>query len=857
MFSNGVTLAGGVITVPAGVTSFTVTVPTIDDTLAEPGANETLPLTIGGVTGNGTIIDNEGAPSVASVTSDTQTEGTSLVHTVTLSGASASDTTYSFSLAGVSATAGTDFTNAPVFSNGVTLAGGVITVPAGVTSFTVSVPTLQDTTDEPAETTAIVVGGVSATGTINDDDAPPTITTVEPGAPGAGDDAVVEGTSLVYTVSLSNPSSVATTYPFSLGGGTAGAGDFTNAPVFSNGVTLAGGVITVPAGVTSFTVSVPTIDDTLAEPGANETLPLTIGGVTGNGAIIDNEGAPSVASVTSDTQTEGTSLVHTVTLSGASASDTTYSFSLAGVSATAGTDFTNAPVFSDGVTLAGGVITVPAGVTSFTVSVPTLQDTTDEPAETTAIVVGGVSATGTINDDDAPPTITTVEPGAPGAGDDAVVEGTSLVYTVSLSNPSSVATTYPFSLGGGTAGAGDFTNAPVFSNGVTLAGGVITVPAGVTSFTVSVPTIDDTLAEPGANETLPLTIGGVTGNGAIIDNEGAPSVASVTSDTQTEGTSLVHTVTLSGASASDTTYSFSLAGVSATAGTDFTNAPVFSDGVTLAGGVITVPAGVTSFTVSVPTLQDTTDEPAETTAIVVGGVSATGTINDDDAPPTITSVEPGAPGAGDDAVVEGTSLVYTVSLSNPSSVATTYPFSLGGGTAGAGDFTNAPVFSNGVTLAGGVITVPAGVTSFTVSVPTIDDTLAEPGANETLPLTIGGVTGNGAIIDNEGAPSVASVTSDTQTEGTSLVHTVTLSGASASDTTYSFSLAGVSATAGTDFTNAPVFSDGVTLAGGVITVPAGVTSFTVSVPTLQDTTDEPAETTAIVVGGVSATRHHQ
>ncbi|MFM2275963.1 MAG: hypothetical protein RL211_1835, partial [Pseudomonadota bacterium] len=40
------------------------------------------------------------APVVASVTSDAQTEGTALVHTVTLSGASAAAATYSFSLSG-------------------------------------------------------------------------------------------------------------------------------------------------------------------------------------------------------------------------------------------------------------------------------------------------------------------------------------------------------------------------------------------------------------------------------------------------------------------------------------------------------------------------------------------------------------------------------------------------------------------------------------------------------------------------------------------------------------------------------------------------------------------------------------
>ena len=45
-------------------------------------------------------------------------------------------------LADGTATAGTDYTNAPTFSNGVTLAAGVLTVPAGVTTFTVTYPTL-------------------------------------------------------------------------------------------------------------------------------------------------------------------------------------------------------------------------------------------------------------------------------------------------------------------------------------------------------------------------------------------------------------------------------------------------------------------------------------------------------------------------------------------------------------------------------------------------------------------------------------------------------------------------------------------------------------------------------------------
>ncbi|MEE9332138.1 MAG: retention module-containing protein, partial [Methylophilaceae bacterium] len=72
--------------------------------------------------------------TVAGVTSDVQVEGTDLIHTVTLSNASAVDTTHAYTLADNTATGGgVDYTTPPTFSNGVTLAGGILTVPAGVT----------------------------------------------------------------------------------------------------------------------------------------------------------------------------------------------------------------------------------------------------------------------------------------------------------------------------------------------------------------------------------------------------------------------------------------------------------------------------------------------------------------------------------------------------------------------------------------------------------------------------------------------------------------------------------------------------------------------------------------------------
>ena len=512
-------------------------------------------------------------------------------------------------------------------------------------------PTTQDTAVEGNETVPLNIGGVEAVGTINDDDsAPPTVTGIEPGQPGIADDGVTEGSTLAYTVTLSAPTTAPVTYPFALGGGTAGAGDF-GTPTFTNGVALnPDGTITVPAGVSSFEVRVPTTQDSTVE--GNETVPVTIGGafpsVTGTGTIIDDDAPPSIKSVevggpgaSDDAVVEGAVLNYTVTLSAAAASPTAFGFRLGGGTAQAG-DF-GAPVFSNGVTLMpNGVVVVPAGVTSFTVSVPTVQDTRVEATETLPLTIGGVVATGAIIDDDGtqgtPPTVTSVEPGGPGAGDDRTPEGQQLVYTVSLSGPTTAPLTLSFALGGGTASGADF-GAPVFSNGVTLnPDGSITVPTGVRSFSVSVPSTQDSLTE--SDETVPLAVGGVSGNGTIVDDDAPPTVTSVEpghpgvgDDQVTEGTALVYTVKLSGAAPNETRLEFALGGGSAAgsgAGADIGN-PVFSNGVTLnADGSITVPAGVTSFTVTVPTVQDSTQEADETVPLRVGGVNATGVIVDDD-----------------------------------------------------------------------------------------------------------------------------------------------------------------------------------------------------------------------------------
>ncbi|MFQ2285483.1 type I secretion C-terminal target domain-containing protein, partial [Aeromonas dhakensis] len=107
---------------------------------------------------------------------------------------------------------------------------------------------------------------------------------------------------------------------------------------------------------------------------------------------------------------------------------------------------------------------------------------------------------------------------------ESAAEGGNLLHTVTLSDATQEATQYDFNIkGSGTnpASSLDWGTAQ-FSNGVTYnsATGKITVPAGVSSFTVTIPTVDDRLVE--ANETLTVTVGDQNGIGTIIDNDRAP-----------------------------------------------------------------------------------------------------------------------------------------------------------------------------------------------------------------------------------------------------------------------------------------------------------------------------------------------
>ncbi|EBA08005.1 hypothetical protein [Sagittula stellata] len=101
------------------------------------------------------------------------------------------------------------------------------------------------------------------------------------------------------------------------------------------------------------------------------------------------------------------------------------------------------------------------------------------------------------------------------------------------------------------------------------------------------------------------------------------TVDSVTSAIGPEGTTLVHTATLSVTSDGSERLGF-LRGNTSTSDADV-GAISYSDGVILSGGSLVLPAGLTSFTISVATVDDSEVESDEVCGLSVAGIPATGT----------------------------------------------------------------------------------------------------------------------------------------------------------------------------------------------------------------------------------------
>ena len=335
-----------------------------------------------------------------------------------------------------------------------------------------------------------------------------------------------------------------------------------------------------------------------------------------------------------------------------------------------------------------------------------------------------------------------------------VDEGTPAEFTVTLTGATSTAEVVISYTLGGTAAAGTDYTAPATP-------ATLTIAAGDSTGTISIPTVDDSVLDPG--ETLTVTLDGAstTAGTVTVDSTAASATAMITdtgtvtvsvaavAETVPEGTAAQFTVTLSGAVGSDVALGWSTTGGTATAGADYT---------AVTGGTVTFVSGESlTRTISVMTLEDILAESDETfmvtlaapgtglpTGVSLDTATATGTIEDDD--PIKASV---AAVAG--TVDEGTAAEFTVSLTGGTSAADVEVTYTVGGTATAGtDYTVPPTPAT--------LTIAAGESTGTISIQTLDDGVLDHG--ETLTVTLDGAstTAGTVTVDSTAASATAMIT---------------------------------------------------------------------------------------------------
>ena len=806
MAGDDFTGSSGTLTFAAGASTATILVPLVDDSIDEVDETFSVELTnpvnatLAVATATATIRDNDDAPGV-SVADATGIEGSTATFVVSLDATSIQTINVDYDTSSGTARESDDFA----------ATAGTLTFAPGASRANVSVQLTDDALDEPAETFTMAlhsaVGAVidtgTATGTITDNDDEPTVS--------VNDATGTEGGDADFVVQLSEVSGRDVTVDYATSDGTAvGGSDFV----------AAAGTVTIAAGTVGATVPVSLTDD--ANDEESETFDLTLtspsnatvldGSATGT--IVDNDDSPmlSVADAAND---EGEALAFVVTLNAASALTVTVAYSTSPGTALEPDDFG----------AANGTLAFAPGERRQTVSISTVEDSLDEPDETltfalsspsNATLGGSAVATGTVRDDDDPPTVAVTDADGP--------EGGAAEFEVSLSATSAREVTVTYEAVDGTASGGaDFE----------ATAGTLTFRPGTRALTVPVPLTDDRIDE--ADETFEFRLaspvhasfGDRVGAGKIRDDDDPPEL-SLAAAQATEGGTAAFDVTLMAASGLEVTVSYATSEGTAKAPDDFA----------ATSGVLTFAPGAVLRTVSVAIADDALDESEETfqlalsmpeNATLTQG-TAMGTIVDNDEAPVVS--------VADAFAAEGGTLTFTVELSAASSRTVRVSFGTADGTADTADYESVA----------GELTFAAGTTRNTVSVQLLEDDLDEPEETFSLSLSApvnasvrGSGTAEGRILDNDGAPQLT-VESATAVEGSHANFEVTLVGSSSQAVTVNYATRAGSAREGEDYEAAAG-----TLTLGMATSGEVVATRIVSVALIDDTFAELDETFEMVL----------
>ncbi|MCS0431802.1 tandem-95 repeat protein [Vibrio diabolicus] len=441
----------------------------------------------------------ENGPSL-SVVGDSVTEGDNITFSVVLDEVTSTAVKYQVDMLAQGSSVDKNDVNLSnaTYTNGVVFLGGYLIVPAGISSFEISIPTIDDLVVESSETIVLELGGETGTATVLDNDS------TELSVIDAGD--VIEGTDAIFTVLLSNPVQEAvvvnlkSTTNDSYTAEDVDLGTMVVTYVDTHGQTQTldiapNGDVTIPPGVAEIKVAVPTKLDNVHEGDESFGLTVTeIGSVTSNGIatghanIVDSDPAPLVSiSADQNSVNEGEMAGFTLTLDKVADESVTVHVEYSGV-AQDGKDFVG--VLS---------VEVPAGQSSAALDLLTLTDGIYEGAESFTVTIKEVdgadasiasnnSASVVIVDAQSTPKVTI------GSDQSSVDEGSDAKFIVNIDQKADEDVLVTFTIGGNVDDK-DYIAPSTYT---------VTIPAGKTSAPIDIKTLDDGIYEDLENLTVTL-----------------------------------------------------------------------------------------------------------------------------------------------------------------------------------------------------------------------------------------------------------------------------------------------------------------------------------------------------------------
>ncbi|MGI2922051.1 tandem-95 repeat protein [Vibrio diabolicus] len=441
----------------------------------------------------------ENGPSL-SVVGDSVTEGDNVTFSVVLDEVTSTAVKYQVDMLAQGSSVDKNDVNLSnaTYTNGVVFLGGYLIVPAGISSFEISIPTIDDLVVESSETIVLELGGETGTATVLDNDSS------ELSVVDAGD--VIEGTDAIFTVLLSNPVQEAvvvnlkSTTNDSYTAEDVDLGTMVVTYVDTHGQTQTldiapNGDVTIPPGVAEIKVAVSTKLDNVHEGDESFGLTVTeIGSVTSNGIatgnanIVDSDPAPLVSiSADQNSVNEGETAGFTLTLDKVADESVTVHVEYSGV-AQDGKDFIG--VLS---------VEVPAGQSSAALDLLTLTDGIYEGAESFTVTIKEVdgadasiasnnSASVVIVDAQSAPKVTI------GSDQSSVDEGSDAKFIVNIDQKADEDVLVTFTIGGNVDDK-DYIAPSTYT---------VTIPAGKTSAPIDIKTLDDGIYEDLENLTVTL-----------------------------------------------------------------------------------------------------------------------------------------------------------------------------------------------------------------------------------------------------------------------------------------------------------------------------------------------------------------